>query len=69
MVRGVAEVPEIFQYSFMVRALVAGVVIGVVAPLIGTFLVLRRFAFFADTKPHYLQRKSPGFALRIGFPF
>jgi len=29
VVRGVAEVPEIFQYSFMVRALVAGVVIGV----------------------------------------
>ncbi len=44
--------PEIFQYSFMVRALLAGMVIGLVAPLIGTFLVLRRFAFFADTLSH-----------------
>ncbi|MBI4332692.1 MAG: metal ABC transporter permease [Chloroflexi bacterium] len=44
--------PEVFQYSFMVRALVAGVVIGLVAPVIGTFLVLRRFAFFADTLAH-----------------
>ncbi len=44
--------PEILQYSFMVRALAAGAVIGVVAPIIGTFLVLRRFAFFADTLAH-----------------
>lgn len=43
---------EVFQYSFMVRALVAGLVVGLVAPLIGTFLVLRRFAFFADTLAH-----------------
>jgi len=27
------------------------------------------FFFFADTTPHSLQRKSPGFDLRIGFPF
>ncbi|MBI2851267.1 MAG: metal ABC transporter permease [Chloroflexi bacterium] len=44
--------PEVFQYSFMLRALVAGLVVGLVAPLIGTFLVLRRFAFFADTLAH-----------------
>lgn len=44
--------PEVFQYSFMVRALIIGAVIGLVAPMIGTFLVLRRFAFFADTLAH-----------------
>ncbi len=44
--------PEVFQYSFMLRALLAGLVVGLVAPLIGTFLVLRRFAFFADTLAH-----------------
>ncbi|MBI4288377.1 MAG: metal ABC transporter permease [Chloroflexi bacterium] len=41
-----------FQYSFMVRALIAGLVIGLVAPIIGTFLVLRRFAIFADALGH-----------------
>lgn len=44
--------PEILQYSFMVRALIAGMIIGVVAPLIGMFLVLRRFAIFADALGH-----------------
>jgi hypothetical protein len=34
-----------------------------------TFLGSQSFVFFADTKPHSLQRKSPGLALRIGFPF
>jgi zinc transport system permease protein len=45
-------VPEIFQYSFMVRALIAGLIIGLVAPMIGMFLVLRRFAIFADALGH-----------------
>ena len=44
--------PEILQYSFMVRALIAGAIIGLVAPLIGMFLVLRRFAIFADALGH-----------------
>lgn len=43
---------EIFQYSFMVRALLAGVAIGVVAPLIGTFLVAKRYALIADSLAH-----------------
>ncbi len=44
--------PEILQYSFMVRALIVGGIIGLIAPMIGTFLVLRRMAFFADTLGH-----------------
>jgi len=34
-----------------------------------TFFGSQSFFFDFDTKPHSLQRQSPGFALRIGFPF
>lgn len=44
--------PEIFQYDFMVRAFEAGIAIGVIAPLIGTFLVVRRYSLMADTLAH-----------------
>ena len=43
---------HILHYSFMVRALLAGVAIGVVAPLIGTFLVAKRYALIADSLAH-----------------
>ncbi|HSX28225.1 MAG TPA: metal ABC transporter permease [Candidatus Saccharimonadales bacterium] len=43
---------EIFTYSFMVRAFIAGIAIGVVAPLIGTFLVAKRYALIADSLAH-----------------
>lgn len=43
---------DIFQYGFMVRALEAGIVVGIIAPLIGIFLVLRRYALIADTLSH-----------------
>lgn len=43
---------EIFQYDFMIRAFVAGVVVAVVAPLIGLFLVVRRYSYLADTLAH-----------------
>ena len=41
-----------FQYGFMIRALIAGCVVGVIAPLIGMFLVTRKYAFMADTLGH-----------------
>lgn len=43
---------HIFQYSFMVRAFIAGGAIALIAPVIGTFLVLRKFSYFADTLSH-----------------
>lgn len=43
---------EIFQYSFMVRAFIAGLAISIIAPLIGTFLVARRYSLIADTLGH-----------------
>ncbi len=43
---------EIFQYSFVVRGLEAGLLIGAIAPLIGIFLVLRRYSLIADTLSH-----------------
>ncbi len=43
---------ELLNYGFFQRALLAGVLMGVLAPLIGIFFVARRQAFFADTLAH-----------------
>ncbi|MBI4733742.1 MAG: metal ABC transporter permease, partial [Rubrobacteridae bacterium] len=44
--------PEIFQYEFMLRAFAVGIVVGIVAPIIGLFLIIRRYSLFADTLSH-----------------
>jgi zinc transport system permease protein len=44
--------PEFLQYGFMVRAFSAGFAIAVIAPLIGHFLVVRRYSLIADTLAH-----------------
>lgn len=43
---------EIFQYSFVMRGLEAGLIISIIAPIIGIFLVLRRYSLIADTLSH-----------------
>jgi zinc transport system permease protein len=43
---------EIFQYSFMIRAFEAGLIVAVIAPAIGAFLVFRRYSYMADTLGH-----------------
>jgi zinc transport system permease protein len=43
---------DFFQYGFIIRGLIAGVIVGLIAPLIGIFLVLRRYSLIADTLAH-----------------
>lgn len=43
---------NLFQYSFIIRGLEAGLIVAIIAPLIGTFLVLRRYSLIADTLSH-----------------
>lgn len=43
---------NIFAFEFMQRAFVAGIAIAITAPLIGNFLVVRRYSLMADTLAH-----------------
>src|SRR6185437_5824932 len=43
---------NLLQYGFMIRAFEVGILIGAIAPLIGIFLVLRRYSLIADTLSH-----------------
>ena len=43
---------EMLSFGFMQRAFIAGICIGVVAPLVGTFLVHRRMALIGDALAH-----------------
>lgn len=57
---------EILQYGFIVRGLEAGIIVALVAPLIGIFLVLRRYSLIADTLAHVsLAGVAVGFILKI----
>lgn len=44
--------PAILQYDFMIRAFVAATIVAAIAPIIGTFLVMRNYALLADTLAH-----------------
>ncbi len=43
---------EILQYPFMVRALIAGAILGVILTYLGIFVMLKQMAFFADGIAH-----------------
>jgi zinc transport system permease protein len=43
---------NIFHYIFILHGLSAGIIIAVIAPLIGIFLVLKRYSLIADTLAH-----------------
>jgi zinc transport system permease protein len=43
---------EMFQYDFMLRALVAALLVGLAAPAVGTFIVQRRLALLGDGIGH-----------------
>ena len=58
--------PVILQYEFMLRALAGGVLVGVLAPILGIFVVLRRFSLIADTLAHVaLMGVAIGLATRF----
>lgn len=44
--------PEMLQYAFMQRALVAGLVIGIAVPLVGVTVVLKRLSMIGDALGH-----------------
>ncbi len=57
---------DILQYSFLARGFMAGIVIAIIAPFIGIFLVLRRYSLIADTLSHVsLAGIALGFLLNI----
>lgn len=41
-----------FQYDFMIYALIGGILISLICPAIGTFLVLKRYSLMGDTLAH-----------------
>jgi zinc transport system permease protein len=43
---------SLFAYDFIMRGATAGIIIAIIAPVIGIFLVLRRYSMIADTLSH-----------------
>lgn len=60
----------IFQYEFLQNAFLTGILIGIIAPLLGAFIVVRRLSLIADALSHvtlsgiaaslYLSKTVPG---------
>lgn len=48
------------QYPFMVRGLIAAIMVGIVCAVVGTYIVLRGMAFFGDALAHAIL---PGIAI------
>ncbi|HAX72217.1 MAG TPA: metal ABC transporter permease [Firmicutes bacterium] len=45
-------IEALFNYTFLQNALIAGLLIGLLAPLIGTFVIVKKLSFIADTLSH-----------------
>ncbi len=43
---------EPLQYGFVVRALLASIMVGIICPIIGSYMILRGMAFFGDALSH-----------------
>lgn len=66
-------IASIFQYDFLQNAFLSGMIIGVLAPLLGVFIVVRRLSLIADALSHvtlagiagslYLSQTFTAFAL------
>lgn len=46
-------VTDLLEQDFMIRALAAGLILGILAPWIGSIVVVRRLSFIADTLGHF----------------
>src|SRR5258706_1216370 len=57
---------NLFQYDFVIRGLTAGLIIAIIAPIVGIFLVLRRYSLIADTLSH-VSLAGIAFGLLLGF--
>lgn len=51
---------EPMQYAFMIRGLIATILVGIVCAVVGTYVVLRGMAFFGDALAHSIL---PGIAV------
>jgi zinc transport system permease protein len=58
--------PEILQYSFMVRALLAGLIVALTVPVLGSFLVARRYSLISDSLAH-VSLAGVGAGLLLGY--
>lgn len=49
---GETMLSDIFQYEFLQNAFLSGLLIGLIAPLLGVFIVVRRLSLIADALSH-----------------
>lgn len=49
---GMTVINALFTYEFLQNAFLSGLIIGVIAPLLGLFIVVRRLALIADALSH-----------------
>ena len=60
---------DILSYSFMQRAFAAGIMIAIICPVIGTFIVLRRMSMIGDALSH-VSLAGVALGMLLGFnPF
>ncbi|MFM2439004.1 MAG: hypothetical protein RLZ55_1829, partial [Actinomycetota bacterium] len=59
------QMADLLSYDFMQRALVSAIIVGLVAPLIGVFLVQRRLALLGDGMGH-VALTGVGLAFLLG---
>lgn len=57
---------DILSYGFMVRALLAGILVAVTVPVMGSFLVARRYSLIADSLAH-VSLAGVGAGLLLGY--